>query len=830
MRSTAHWRGLLCSSLAAALVGVSAGIAVSAPAEAALQPATPGRGPDRIDIVAPNRGPGAAAPAGATAIPVRRLRQPSQPPSSRPAVTGDVALKTAAPAKTPQAVVAANQPGLAATIDSPSDSTGAIGPNHYIETVNVGVGLFDRNLVPISTTDLGTFIGLAAGDAPADPQIQWDQQGGRWLYSALEVNGTANGNNFLDFGWSKAGDPSALTLNSSDWCSFKQPTMQPLADFDKLGHDANFILIGANVFSGNTSSATFQTAGVFAIPKPAAGDTTCAPATVFQFGSATLPLVYPGTNSLVFTPVPSNTADSSSTGYIVSTDVFSLSSIGIFHVAPASACGMSSPCLIGDGNVAISQWSAPPSSSDWTVAQPSGPTLDALDGRLTQAVQVADPTVTGNNEAVWTQHTSGVSSAPDARTVVTWYELLPGLCATPTCPASAKRQEGVITDPNLSAFNGAVSPDHTGQNAIVQYNTGSASSLVAVAAQDRNASQPLNLTFASAVLGTSTVTDTDISCRPPAGPPCRWGDYSGASPDPSVPDGVWGTNMLAGTMQSTGLPTWTTRNFDLRRWESLAGQLTPNSGPAAASWDASRMDAFAEGAAGDLQHAANAGSGWSRWESLGGGLTAAPGAVSWAPNRIDAVGRGLDGQMWHISWNGTNWSGWEPLGGGLIGAPDIASWAPNRLDAFVEGTDRELWHQSWDGTRWSGWEPLGGVLNSGPGVVSWSANRIDVFVSGSDNQLNHKSWDGTQWSAWEPLGGVLASAPHVASCGVGQLDVVALGTNQAVYRLSYNGAWSGWRLVGATWTGQPAAVCRPSLGLNIFTQGTDNAVWHAAIS
>ena len=35
------------------------------------------------------------------------------------------------------------------------------------------------------------------------------------------------------------------------------------------------------------------------------------------------------------------------------------------------------------------------------------------------------------------------------------------------------------------------------------------------------------------VLGTSAAADQDFSCTAPNGPPCRWGDYAGASPDPT---------------------------------------------------------------------------------------------------------------------------------------------------------------------------------------------------------------------------------------------------------------------------------------------------------
>jgi Repeat of unknown function (DUF346) len=783
------------------------------------------RGPDQTTEVTISRGSGASTPDQTTVIPLRRGQR------SQAAAPGPTPRSTTT-ANPPKVAILPNQPGLTAGNVTPSDSTGAIGPNHYIEAINSQLGLFNRNLNQLATADLGAFIGLTPGNFPTDPQIEWDQQGARWLYAALEFTTIGTLATTVDFGWSKSADPSALTLNNIDWCNFHISTGALIHDFPRLGHDANFVLIGTNVF--DATSGAFQTAAVFAIVKPPAGDSTCTLPSAFQFGTAAAPLLYPGTNTRLFTPVPANVADSSSTAYIVSINPISTSSIGLLHVSPAgtSPC-TTTPCLVGDGNVSINAWPAPPTTGvgDWTIAQPgTANTLDALDGRLTQAVQVADPMASGA-AAIWTQHTSGVSSSPDAGTVVTWYELLPGLCGAGTCQAAAKRQEGVVSDSSLSVFNAAISPDSRGRNAVINFNTGSGTSLVSIAAQGRLESDPLNTMTGTFTLGSSVVTDSDFTCVAPFGPPCRWGDYPGASPDPVATDAVWGTNMLNGGVRPGGAPSWVTRNFAIRPWQSIGGQLAPNTGPDAASWGPSRLDVFGMGTTGDLQHAFSNGAGFSSWESLGGVLTSAPGAVSWGFNRIDVVVRGTDQQTWHKWWDGAQWRGWEPLGGVLSSAPDAAAWAPNRLDLFVQGTDQQLWHKWWDGAQWSGWEPLGGVLTSGAGAVSWAQNRIDVFVRGTDNQVWHKWWAGTQWNGWEPLGGTLTSGPDAASCGVGQLDVVGRGTDNALYRRSFTGTWSDWQRLGGSWTGDPSAVCSGGLGLNLFTQGTDNAVsWTATTS
>src|SRR5512141_384933 len=202
-----------------------------------------------------------------------------------------------------------DRPGLNQLTVAPPDSTGAIGPNNYVEMVNQQIGVYDRNLNFISSTDNGTFTGAGASLTVTDPQIQWDAQSGHWIYAAL---GVASGANMLIFGWSKTVDPSDLT---NGWCRFGTSRGSLLGDSPKLGHDDNFITIGTNVYD-DTTNFTFLTANIFAIRKPAAGDTSCSIDTVLYVADAAHPL-HNADGSIAFTPVPANTADSSALGYIV---------------------------------------------------------------------------------------------------------------------------------------------------------------------------------------------------------------------------------------------------------------------------------------------------------------------------------------------------------------------------------------------------------------------------------------------------------------------------------------------------------------------------------
>jgi hypothetical protein len=465
----------------------------------------------------------------------------------------------AAPASpAPKAVVAngRNQPGLGATDNSagnqgsPPDTTGAIGFNHYVEFVNSKVGVYSRAALGLLTSaDLDVFVGRA-GENVFDPQVQWDQQGGRWLYVADDVD--ALNRNFLTFGWSKTADPSDL---NAGWCKFRISTdmgsTKFLEDFPKLGHDNQHILFGTN----STRGSSFFTAHIYSLPKPANGDASCpasAP-TASVFGSTASPLTT-SDGTVAFTPVPANTADSLAAGYVVAADspyfVASPSQVMAWHVGGTATA----PTLVADGNLNVSPFAFPAN-----VPQPgTSNVIDSADARLTQAVAHADP-LAGGAEAVWTQHTV---DGPGGRSVVRWYELLPASLAV--------RQQGTIQNAQF-VFNGAISPAMDGTTAAINYNTGNSTQLVDIRAQSRAGGTALNQMGDEVVLGGSSAIDQDFSCTAPNGPPCRWGDYAGASPDPVETQSVWGSSQLNGP--TTTDPAWITRNFQLV--DTLAGYVRP---------------------------------------------------------------------------------------------------------------------------------------------------------------------------------------------------------------------------------------------------------------
>ena len=456
-----------------------------------------------------------------------------------------------------------NQPGLVAgdnaarNSGTPPDPTGAVGPSNYVEFVNSVVRVYGKDLTTVAgTAQLDTFVG-ATNDSVFDPQIQYDPVAGRWFYLAADCTIISCANhNFLVFGWSKTSDPSDLV---NGWCRHSIRTDSGsnnfLDDYPKLGHDDSHLIFGTNVF--NTTA--FVSSRVWTVPKPPAGTLNCtepvgtahyfsgpAAAPVKDGDIASSPLLTTDGDP-VQTPVPANTQDANTKGYVVAADdpgTGSGSQVMMWHVSGAPG----SEALSADGNVNVSSYSVPAN-----VPQPgSSDALDSSDTRLTQAVAHVDPDA-GGAEAIWTQHTI---NGPGGRSQDRWYELIPG--------SSSPRQQGNIASSTSFVFNGAISPSMAGNDALIEYNVGGPAQLAQIRASSRASTRALGSMAGEVVLGTSTTADRDFSCPSgdPSAPSCRWGDYAAATPDPASTHLVWGTNQLIGPASGSS-PHWTTRNFAL---------------------------------------------------------------------------------------------------------------------------------------------------------------------------------------------------------------------------------------------------------------------------
>jgi hypothetical protein len=437
---------------------------------------------------------------------------------------------------------------------TPPDSTGAIGPNNYVEMVNSRITVYDRSLNVVSTSTLQSFIGQAAGVPLCDPQIQWDPAANRWLYSFLYCNTTTSTPQLVLFGWSKTPDPHDLSFNagmpgsSNAWCQFAFDDAHYLLDFQKLGHNSNYLIVGGNLYDANISAANppFVSAGIeWAQLPPSPTDQSCAPPA--SSGGNALPLKNGNGVTYTFTPVPVNTDSAAANGYILSAydpsgsngqTASPKSRVAVWHLDSAGV-------LHADSDVVVNPYDTPSSAR-----QPgSTDVLDTLPGMFTQAV--GDPST-----GIYTQHTVAGPAGPGGRSEVDWYEF------TASGSNLVLAQQGSITDPTDWVFNAAISPRFDGLGAAIEYNRSSQNTYTLIAAQIRyQATAPGSMAAGELVIGHGVGADEDFSCNNPAGAPCRWGDYSGATPDPnpSTPYLVWGTNEVNTSVGPS--PSWNDVNF-----------------------------------------------------------------------------------------------------------------------------------------------------------------------------------------------------------------------------------------------------------------------------
>jgi GEVED domain/CARDB len=176
---------------------------------------------------------------------------------------------------------------------TPPDPTGAAGPNHYLNAVNVAIKIFDKQgNVVAGPTMLGTFLGSPSNNG--DPIIMYDQLADRYFVSEF---GTGNS---LLLGVSDSPDPTGAY-------NVYQFNLDGFPDYPhySVWHDGYYVT--ANKFTGNTTYVIERDAVLNGDPNP-------------QIVGFNLPGVVNNTNT-VFSPEPANltgtTVPAGAPGYIV---------------------------------------------------------------------------------------------------------------------------------------------------------------------------------------------------------------------------------------------------------------------------------------------------------------------------------------------------------------------------------------------------------------------------------------------------------------------------------------------------------------------------------
>lgn len=420
----------------------------------------------------------------------------------------------AAPSTTPQ--VLTSFAGYSEPVTSPPDTTLAASPTEVMELVNDNYLITGRTGKGTSGT-LEALVGTS-NVFLSDPQVIWDPATSRFYFSVFENRGRTKPNEGLAWGFSKTANPAA----ASDFCTYFARFNYGATSFpdrDSLGDTADFLLIAGNRFSTETES--WSGSDLAWITKPPAGS-SCPEASSFKKGITKL------TNpdgTAPWTPVPSRQVDSDGTGWVLATQRSSASAALTLVRVTKTATGQAK--LEPPVSVAVPEYSRPPSAPQVghdLEGRPAHPIETRI--YLTEVVMAYDPRL--GHIALWTAHTIAGGAGAEVR----WYEINP--------VSVSVDQLGTVSDPKLYVFNGTVSPDRLvngstsafGSNAVINVNTSSASSYSAI--------QMVGSTKGQAQSGLVLVKQSpgpniESTCTQPSyGEVCRWGDYSGATPDPGA--------------------------------------------------------------------------------------------------------------------------------------------------------------------------------------------------------------------------------------------------------------------------------------------------------
>jgi len=397
----------------------------------------------------------------------------------------------------------------------PPDATLAAGPSRIVELVNSQYAIVERNGVGVSGP-IRDLVGATQSMFLSDPQVVWDPDSKRFFFSIFENRGSSSPDEGIAWGFSKTDTPGS----TEDWCRYFTRFNYGSAAFPdrpSLGLSTDFVMFVSERFGIPNEDP--QGVDLAWIKKPEKNP-HCPNENTLNTG------ITPLTDSNG-APVQWGTAvrevDPSSTGWVIAQPSTTSASLLLYEIHKHGA----GATVAGPRPVAVPAYSPPPPApqAGFTAAGLPAPTLETK-GYLTQAYGAFDPRF--GHIDIWTAH--GVAGGAGA--AVRWYEINPSAAVTD--------QVGTITDPTLYVFNGTIAPDRLvsgkvralGSDMVMTLNTSSLTTDAAIGVVSKHGADPQSaITFVKTSLG----PNIDFNCFQPTRPSCRWGDYSGTSPDPGAP-------------------------------------------------------------------------------------------------------------------------------------------------------------------------------------------------------------------------------------------------------------------------------------------------------
>jgi hypothetical protein len=495
---------------------------------ATRQPGRPVSEAKTVAIIRPGwRRPRAAAPAGGSA---------AQATSSE-----DGVIRLQGPAPSAPQAIGTSFPTINLHDQSngyyPPDTMGAVGPNHFMETINGSVAIYSKTGTRFSHVSLDSFFTVTVSGTTYprggsfEPRVLFDRRSNRWFASALELAST---NNHIILAVCRTNDPTTGT-----WDKYVIPVgvAANMSISNALGTDDNGVYFGVTIASSSWHTKIAATArSPLTTSTPSLG-------TVYQWDNITdMRLPQPAHNH--------DPVDSTGLAWIISSSATLRANV--HYRALSWAAG--TPALSGTTVLSTPVFG-------WPLNAPAqgSVNIDVSDDQLSAAVV--------RNGRLWTCRNVGVnstggSSNPD-RTGCEWLELdVSGSTASLV-------QNGRVYDSGSSPrFYYYPSIMVNGQGHVAMGFSGSKSTeYVGAYTCGRLAGD------APGTMGTITLIksgDASYQYLDTSGHNL-WGQYSAASLDPNDDMSIWTIQEYATNVASNTWGTWTARLV------SPSPELTPAS-------------------------------------------------------------------------------------------------------------------------------------------------------------------------------------------------------------------------------------------------------------
>ncbi len=410
----------------------------------------------------------------------------------------------------------------------PPDPNGAVGPQHYVQAVNVSLAVFDKAgtvlLGPVPLITLWSGLGgLCAQGNNTDPIVLYDRLADRWVISQLAYQ--PGGPDYECVAVSTSSDP----LGTYGLYAFAYENMN---DYPKLSVWPDGYYASYNMFDANTDG--FLGTKVCALDR--ARMLANSPATqqcVDFYGYSYLPSDLDGS-----TPPPVGSPNFILGGSWRAWDQLDMYRFQVDWGDPAKSS------LTGPVAIPVAAFTNSCLGFYRYSCVPQARTTQLLDSHAGRAMYRLAYRNYGSHESLVTTMTVAATPDADGQTATRWYEI-----RSPAADSPVVYQQGTYAPDTSYRWLGSIAMDRD-QNMAMGYSESSAVASPTIHYTGRRATDPLGVMQQETEVelpsvGSQTGADMD-----------RWGDYSAMQVDPADDCTFWYTNQY---IPYDGVANWSTR-------------------------------------------------------------------------------------------------------------------------------------------------------------------------------------------------------------------------------------------------------------------------------